>query len=228
MRKLRLLFLLGVLMAIGATPAAMGQDRNTGLDEMSQSKDRIANQPKANTADQDKISDKKEAKQDDGHRKHWWSPPHRHKKQDKNAKADIKAKDAKNSKDKAVAATPSNNKKSKHQVAAGKSTSHPASTKSANKSGVKSAHARAGKAVHTKTSNKNAEVKKTGNKTVASTGHSRKSVAANKASKKSVASASHSKKTAHPDCSANNSKKGGCQAVKAHGQKTTKATTKVS
>src|SRR6185312_11782152 len=126
MRKVRLLFLLGALIAIGATPAAMGQDRNTGLDDMSQSKDHMANQPKATTTDQAKPSDKSKAKEDrkakeakkedDGHRKHWYSMPHRHKKQDNGAKADIKAKDAKNSNSKMVAATPVNNKKSEHQV----------------------------------------------------------------------------------------------------------------
>lgn len=232
---MRLLFLLGILIAIGATSSAMGQDRNTGLDDMSQSKDHIANQPKATNTDQIKASDKSKAKEnkkeakkeDNGHRKHWWSLPHRHKKQDKDAKADIKAKDGKNSNNKTVAANPSS-KASGHQVASSKNSTHPMAAKSAHKNATKTAHATTAKPVHTKSASKNASVKKTGKKSVASSGHSNKSVAANRPSKKPVARASQSKRTAHHDCSTAEAKKGGCQAVKAHGEKTTKATTKVS
>src|SRR6185437_9723141 len=212
MRKVRLLFLLGILIAIGATSAAMGQDRNTGLDAMSQSKDHIASQPRAANTDQAKPSDKSKAqetkkeakKEDDGHRKHWWSLPHlRHKKQDK----DAMAKDAKNSNKKAVATPRASNKSSEHQVAS-KNTTHPMAAKSANKKSVKSAHANT-KAAHPRTANKNAGLKKTGSKTVANAGHSKKSVAANKPSKKPVTSASQSKKTVHHDCSTQETKKGG-------------------
>lgn len=68
MQRVRLLFLLGVVLAVGATCIA---------------KDQAATPAKDQAQSQDRNNKKDKAKNDEGHRKHWWSPPHlRHKKHD--------------------------------------------------------------------------------------------------------------------------------------------------
>jgi hypothetical protein len=60
MHRVRLLFLLGLVLAVGATSVAKGQGQSH---------------------DRDSKHDKAKNKDNDGQRKHWWSPPHlRHKK----------------------------------------------------------------------------------------------------------------------------------------------------
>lgn len=69
MHRLRLLMLLGLVLAVGGTPLAKGQDKY-GLDQ-------------DKSLDQDVKHDKAKNQNNDGHRKHWWSLPHlRHKKHD--------------------------------------------------------------------------------------------------------------------------------------------------
>jgi hypothetical protein len=90
MQRVRFLFLLGLVLAVGATSVAKGQDGTPF------SKDRDRNSKHA----------KAESKDNDGHRKHWWSPPHlRHKKHVSDSAA---SRTGTNSSSKTVAASPMN------------------------------------------------------------------------------------------------------------------------
>lgn len=78
MYRLRLPLLLGLALAVGATPLAKGQD---DLDRY-KSQDPDSKHDKAKNKKQAKI------KNDDGRRKHWYSLPHfRHKKHDNDSDA---------------------------------------------------------------------------------------------------------------------------------------------
>ncbi len=71
MRRIRLLVLLGVVLAVGATAQAKTKGSTTNQKQEQNSKD--------------------QAKSNDGHRKHWWSMPHfHHKKADAKQTADAK------------------------------------------------------------------------------------------------------------------------------------------
>ena len=72
MHRVRLLFLLGLLFALSATPLVRAQDATSGLDQ---------NKTVAPDTKPEKAKDK-----DKSHRKHWWSPPHLHLHHKKNKK----------------------------------------------------------------------------------------------------------------------------------------------
>ncbi len=70
----RLLLMLGLVLAVGATPLVKGQDGMSSLDQDKK-------------IERDSKPDKAK-KNNDGHRKHWWSLPHfRHKKQQSDSAA---------------------------------------------------------------------------------------------------------------------------------------------
>jgi hypothetical protein len=82
MHRVRLLLLLGLVLAVGATSVAKDQGQK----------------------DRDSKHDKAKNKDNDGHRKHWWSPPHLgHKKHGSDSNASQKGT---NSSSKTVAANP--------------------------------------------------------------------------------------------------------------------------
>ncbi len=170
MHRTRLLFLLGLALAVGATSVAKGQDRTSDLD-----------QPK--TVDQD-AKHSKAKKSDDSHRKHWYSLPHlRHKKNDGDSDA---------------------------RKTATSASSKPAATRSVNKTAAAS-----------HPGNKTAGTTKAGQKTVAGKGQGTRAAAGTSSGRKTAASTSHGKKSVRHNCTAEEAKKGGCQAAKGHGAKGT-------
>ena len=184
MHRLRLLMLLGLVLAVGGTPLAKGQDGTSGLDQYK-------------TVDPDTKHEKAKDKNNDGHRKHWWSLPHfRHKKHDSGSDT---TQAGASSSSKTVAAKPVNK-----TVAA----------KPVSKS-----------AAPTHRSNKAAAVTRPGHKTAAKTARSTKAAAGSHPSRKTAASTGQGKKTLRHTCSAEEVKKGGCQAEKVH---LAKGTTKQS
>ncbi|MGH9568783.1 MAG: hypothetical protein ACRD4F_04050, partial [Candidatus Angelobacter sp.] len=70
MHRVRLLLFLSLVLAVGATSVAMGQDETSVYHDQSQKQERDGNKAKANN--------------NDGHRKHWWSMPHFHHKKHQN------------------------------------------------------------------------------------------------------------------------------------------------
>jgi hypothetical protein len=81
MRRLRLLVLLGVVLAVGASAQAKAKDHPSTHDQKQEQ----------NSKDQ--------SNNNDGHRKHWWSLPHVHHKKSDAKKADAKKGDAKQAAD---------------------------------------------------------------------------------------------------------------------------------
>lgn len=185
MHRLRLLLLLGLVLAVGGTPLAQGQDGTSGLDQYK-------------TVDPDTKHEKAKDKNNDGHRKHWWSLPHfRHKKHDSDS--DVHQ-TATNSTSRTVAAKPVN------KTVAAKPVSK--------------------NAAPTHRSNKAAAVTRPGQKTQAKTGQGSRAAAGSHPGRKSVASTSHGKKPLRHNCSAEEVKKGGCQAAKGHSAKGTTSLTR--
>ncbi len=92
MHRIRLLFLLGLVLALGATSVAKGQDGTSVFS-------------KGQNQDSDSKHDKAKSKNKDGHRKHWWSPPRLHKKHGSDSAA---GRTGMNSSSKIVAAKPMN------------------------------------------------------------------------------------------------------------------------
>src|SRR5260370_7437983 len=92
MHRIRLLFLLGLVLALGAASVAKGQDGTSVFS-------------KGRNQDTDSKHDKAKNKNKDGHRKHWWSPPRLHKKYGSDSAA---GRTGTNSSSKTVAAKPMN------------------------------------------------------------------------------------------------------------------------
>jgi hypothetical protein len=189
MDRLRLPLFLGIVLAVGAPPLAKGQDGSSELDRYKTQEPEIKH---------DKSKDKKQAtsKNNDGHRKHWWSLPHfRHKKQDSNSNA----RTTNNARGKAAAVKPVNN------------------TGAPKKPGNKTAAlTRPGQKPQAKTGQgaKAAAGTNPNRKTIARTGPGSKSAAGNTTSGKTVAGTNQAKKTVRHNCSPDEAKKGGCQAEK--------------
>ncbi len=206
MHNLRLLFLLVVVGALGATCAAQSQDGAGGLDDQVQNKfgDKDQDQAKAKA---DKKREKAKAKNNDGRRKHWYSMPHfRHKKHDTDSAA---RQPQANSNSKTASAKPVKNASSPKQTA-GNATTSRTGHKTATMARTDNNHARPAR------------------KTVAGKAHANNAVAGNKAPAKArgktVASTNHAGKAVRHNCTPAESKKGGCQAVQKH----TKAATRTS
>ena len=209
MQKLRLLFLLVVVVAFGVTCVAQSQDGTGGLDDQVQNKfaDKDQDQPKAK-------ADKKQGpkvKSNEGHRKHWWSLPHlRHKKHDNDYAA--RQQQAK-SDNKTASAKSVNNAPAPKRTASTASIANP-SHKTA--------------AMQRSETHRNAATK-TAHKTVAGKSQTTTAVAGRKAPRKArgktVAATNHARKPVLHNCTSAEMKNGGCQAVQKH---TTKTATRAS
>jgi hypothetical protein len=192
MDRLRLPLLLGLVLAVGAPPLAKGQDGSSDLDRYK------TQEPDSK---HDKSKDKKQAKikDNDGHRKHWWSLPHfRHKKQQSDSNARM---------------TPT---KSSSKSATVKPVSKSGATK--NPGNKTAAITRPSQKPPAKTgqSAKAAAGTNPGRKHIAHTGQAAKSATGNNASRKTVAGTNQAKKTVRHNCSPEEAKKGGCQVEKGH------------
>jgi hypothetical protein len=183
MRRLRLLVLLGVVLAVGASAQAKTKNSSSTPDQKQEQ----------NSKDQ--------ARNNDGHRKHWWSMPHLHHK-----KAEAKQKnDAKQKMD------------AKHQAAPAVKVEDPLIE--ANSKQKTSSTATAKGNTHVKTRSKTARTTAPSHKSTAHTRQANKTMASKKPVTKRVA-ATHSSKTArHHSCSAEEASKGGCQTAKQHTHK---------
>src|ERR1041385_4954092 len=120
MRKSRLILGCIIVFALAGTRLARAQDGTASLNDQIQNKysERESDKAKA-THEQDKAK----TKNNDGHRKHWWSLPHfHHKKESKNAAPPQRQS---NMKSKTVAAKPTNKasfqQASGHKAAGGRS-----------------------------------------------------------------------------------------------------------
>ena len=177
MHRVRLLLLLGLVLALGATSVAKAQDGTSVFKDQGQNQDR------------DTKHDNAKNKNNDSHRKHWWSPPNwLHKKHNSDSGA---RRTGTNSSGKTVAANPKT-------VAANPM----------NKT-----------AARTNPANKTVGATNPGQKTVAKTGQGNKAVAGTNGGSKTIAGTSHGKKTVRHDCSPEEAKKGGCQVDKGRSQK---------
>lgn len=168
MKKLRVLLFAGLIFAIGSTLAAHAQEATPA---------RAQGQKQA-----------QEKKNDNGHRKHWWSLPHLHHKK-KEAKTAAPAASSQTAMARPVKQTATPARRGTITVSekpAGKT----AQSKPVKKT-VASAH-RSARPLH---------------RTAARTAHAHPSTA-----RKTVASTSHTKKAVRHNCSAEGSKTGGCQA----------------
>jgi len=184
MHKLRLLLLLGLMFAVGGSLAARAQDGTFN--------------------DQDQKSDVKHSKaknksnDNDGRRKHWYSPPHWfHKKHHNDAST---AKPGKTSAGKTVAGKPASNSDIKPLPEP-----KPVSTS----------------ATTTKPVHKTVAGTTTGTKSATATGQHKKTVAGARRRRKAVAGANQGKSATKPDCSPEQAKKGGCATGKSPSQKGT-------
>ncbi|HEX7286826.1 MAG TPA: hypothetical protein VF532_11635 [Candidatus Angelobacter sp.] len=197
MHRIQLLLLLSLVLALGAPPLAKGQD---GLQEL----DRYKTQEP--DTKQDKAKAKKQAtnKNDDGHRKHWWSLPHfRHKKQESASNTGRT-----NASGKAAAVKPA----SKTGAPKNPSSKTTAVTRPSQKPKARTGQsAKAAAGTHT------------GRKTAAHAGQGAKSASGANASRKTTAGTSQAKKTVRHNCSPEEVKKGGCPAEKGQAAKGIKA-----
>jgi hypothetical protein len=198
MHKLRYVLLLSFLLALGGTLLANGQEGTAVFDNSGQKSD--AKQEKSKT----------KVKDNSGHRRHWYSPPHWfHRKHDK----DSSASKSKTNPFEKPAASGTNQK-----VAS--TDSKPVTTGTNQKtvaSNTKTTVKPAGKGVTTTNS-----ATKTGGtastKTVAAHPGTKKGTTARRR-RKTVAGTSQRKKTMRQDCTPEQAKKGDCTVDKAHSQK---------
>jgi len=155
MHRLRLLLLLGLVLAVGGAPLAKAQDATSGLDQYK-------------TVPPDTTHDKAKNENTDGHRKHWWSLPHlRHKKHDNGSAA---TQTGASSSSKIVAAKPVNKTVTAKPVSKSDAPTHrsnkvAAVTRPGHKTAAKTAR-----------STKAAAESHPGRKTAASTGQGKKTV----------------------------------------------------
>jgi hypothetical protein len=178
MHRLRLLLLLGLMFAVAGTLAARAQDGSSVFNDQDQKSD----------VKHDKAKNKD--KNNDGRRKHWYSPPHWFHKKHRDAST---AKSGKTPAGKTVAGKPASNSDIKPLPE-----TKPVSTKAA-----------ATKPVH-----KTGAGTVTGTKSATATGQHKKTVAGARRRRKTVTGANQGKSATKPDCSPEQMKKGGCTADK--------------
>ena len=159
MRNVRFLFLAGLVLAMSSTLLAIPQNQG---------------QSKAQAT-----------KNDDGHRKHWWSPPHFHHKKQSSQTAPAQRNQTAQAKPLNHAAAPAHPGITVSEKSAGNT-----AQKKPVKKTVASAHT-ANKPSHT---------------------HVAGTARATRTTSKTVAATSHKKKTVRHNCSAEESKTSGCQA----------------
>ena len=187
MHKSQLILLCVIVLVLAGARAAKAQDGTGSLDDQIQNKYSEREPDKAATTHQ---QDKTKAKNDDGHRKHWWSLPHfHHKKNDEHSISQIKTQPKRN--------TVSTSSQAVSKPAAQKRTARSSALKE--KSAPKTLAA-------TKPTRRTLTKSKTDNH------------ASGKAYKAAVASNGHTKDV-RQNCSSAVGKKGGCQSVQKHNTK---------
>lgn len=169
MRKLQLLFIAGLMVGLGSALTASAQSATPAKNQNS--------------------SQEQAAKNDNGHRKHWWSLPHLHHK--------------KNQPQTAATNTTAGQSATVKPVKQAKSNSHPGTITVSEKPAAKTVATKSAKRTVPPT---RASAKPV-HRTVATTSH-----AQSRTTKKTVAATSHTKKTVRHNCSAEESKTGTCQA----------------
>jgi hypothetical protein len=190
MHKSRWVFLSIIMIFLAAPRIVRAQDGTASLDDQIQNKysEREPDQS-ATIHQQDKTKTK--AKDNDGHRKHWWSLPHfHHKKKDENSTRQLKAQPKRNT-----------------VAASSQAMSKPAAQKHVAKTSTPTE----------RSNHKTLTAAKPTHTTVAKSKTS--TLAARKAHKKTVASHGRAKEV-HQNCSSAAAKKGGCQNVQRHTGKT--------
>jgi hypothetical protein len=197
MLKSRLTLFCTIVFALAGTRTAKAQDGAGSLDDQIQNKYSEREPDKAATAHQ---KDKTQAKNDDGHRKHWWSMPHfRHKKKDENSASQLKTQPKHNP------VTPSSQAMSK-----------PA----AHKQVASQKHVAKTSAPRERSNHKTLTAAKPSHKTIAKNKTSTNP--SGKAHKGAVATSGHAKDV-RQNCSSAVTKKGGCQSVQKHTKPATRA-----
>lgn len=188
MHRLKLHFILGLAVALGAS-TARAQDASKGLDDQVQNKFDTQDQDSGKTKKQDQAK----VKNDDGHRKHWYSMPRfHHKKHDKDAAT---PQSQANANSKTVAAKPINQPLAA-KASANKSAALVDSSKNVKAKPKQTSAMRASQPVH---------------KTVTGRGHATKT-ASTVRPHKTVAKNSHAKRPVQHNCTSEESKKSGCHA----------------
>jgi hypothetical protein len=212
MHRSRLFFLLPLAVAFALTGVAQAQDGTRNLDDQIQNKfsDKDQDNGKAKKQDKDKV------KNDDGHRRHWYSLPHfRHKKHDNESAA----RQPQNKSNTQTAAAQPMPKPAAMKPAANRSAAFTnASMKTDDSHSAKNTAESRSRKNLVNHGNKTMATKKAGTKTVAmnqpphKTGtHAKHAVAANTTGKKTMARTGQTKKPVRHNCSADESKKDGCQ-----------------
>ncbi len=187
MHKSQLILLCVIVFVLAGARAAKAQDGTGSLDDQIQNKYSEREPDKAATTHQ---QDKTKARNDDGHRKHWWSLPHfHHKKNDENSISQLKTQPKRN--------TVSTSSRAVSKPAAQKRTARSSALKE--KSAPKTLAA-------TKPTRRTLTKSKTDNH------------ASGKAHKAPIASNGHTKDV-RQNCSSAVAKKGGCQSVLKHNTK---------
>lgn len=196
MHKSRWVFLSIIMIYLAVPCIVRAQDGIASMDNQIQNKysEREPDQS-ATIHQQDKT--KAKAKDNDGHRKHWWSLPHfHHKKKDENSTSQLKVQPKRN-----TVSTSS------------QGLSKPATQKQA----ASQKHAAGSSAPAARSNHKTLTAAKPTHKTVAKNKTS--TLAAGKVHKKTAANSGHAKEV-HQNCSSVAAKKDGCQNVQRHTSKT--------
>ncbi|HET7872089.1 MAG TPA: hypothetical protein VFL42_06220 [Terriglobales bacterium] len=202
MNRLKLLLLLGTVIAVAATSPAWAQGDldpyKTQEPEVKQEK------PK----DKKQAKDNKQAKNnnDEGRRKHWWSLPHfRHKKAE--SASDGRRKESKPS-TKTVALKPVD------KTSATRNQGNKTATVAKSAPKTHASSAKTATSASKKTASKSTQAAKPGTSSTrktSATAAQKRNAAATSSSRKTVASTNHGKKAGKPDCSPEEAKKGGCE-----------------
>lgn len=196
MHKSRWVFLLIIMIFLATPRLVRAQDGTASLDDQIQNKYSEREPDQSATVHQQEKT-KTKVKDNDGHRKHWWSLPHfHHKKKDENSTSQLKAQPKRNT------VTTSSQGLSKPATR-----KQAASQKHVAKTGAPTARSK----------HKALTAAKPAHKTVAKSKTS--TLAAGKVHKKTVASSGHAKEV-HQNCSSAAAKKGGCQNVQRRTGKT--------
>ncbi|HKT50726.1 MAG TPA: hypothetical protein VJV96_10530 [Candidatus Angelobacter sp.] len=194
MHKSRWILLSIIMISLAAPRIAKAQDGTANLYDQIQNKYSEREPDKPITTHQ---QDKTEAKNNEGHRKHWWSLPHfHHKRKDEKSASQLKGQPRRNT-----------------VTVSSQAVSKPAAQKHI--AGQK--HVAKNSAPAERSSHKTLTAAKPTHRTVAKSKTS--TVAAAKVHKKTVASSGHAKEV-HQNCSSAAAKKDGCQNVRRHTGKT--------
>ncbi|HEU5414115.1 MAG TPA: hypothetical protein VFW31_10175 [Candidatus Angelobacter sp.] len=195
MHKSRWVFLLIIMIFLATPRLVRAQDGTASLDDQIQNKYSEREPDQSATIHQQEKT-KTKVKDNDGHRKHWWSLPHfHHKKKDENSTSQLKAQPKRNT-----------------VTTSSQGLSKPATQKQASQK-----HLAKTSAPTARSNQKALTAAKPAHKTM---GKSKSSaLASEKVHKKTVATSGHAK-AVRQNCSSAAAKKGGCQNVQRHTSKT--------